>query len=148
MVRRAQVPLANRSKLELANAATNLNALPAEDAVDGPRVFPLAHPDILRSLCLTRERLVSLCIAASRIWADAFSKTQMEANADNRPDSPQFGYGSVDFVIREGDHKAVPIEMNGSNVGSHPAVHPKYLDAFGQATTHALHNLGLGDDGI
>ncbi len=137
MVRRAQVPLDSRSKLDTSCAATNLNSPKAPDAIPGARIFPLAHDDILRSICLGRDGLMRVCKAATIIWADAIRQAQRDGRG-------AFSYGSVDFVVSESDRKtAVPIEMNGSNVGSHPAVLPKRLDMFGKATTFVLERMGM-----
>jgi hypothetical protein len=136
MVRRAQIPLADGVPITAAAAMTNLNAVPAAGAIPGRRFFPATNPEILAQLGLNPDTLVRLCQHAAAIWADAF---------DDNTGGPgrQFAYGSVDFLIRRTDRRAVPIEMNGANVGSHPTVHPRWSATFGAATTHALTNLGL-----
>lgn len=135
MVRVAQVPLRKREKLDASCAATNLNVPKAQDAVPGPRVFPLANDEVLGKIGITREQLFALGQASTRICGEAVALDK----------GLQFAYGSMDFVIRNSNRTAVPIEMNGSNVGSHPAVHPEFLDVFGKSTTNALEKLGIKD---
>ncbi|GGN38276.1 hypothetical protein FHR83_005463 [Actinoplanes campanulatus] len=137
MVRRAQLPLADTGSVTAAAALTNLNAAPVTEAIPGPRFFPATDPQILTALGLTPDDLVRLCEHATAIWATASQSTE---DPDGRG---PFAYGSVDFVIRRTDARAVPIEMNGTNVGSHPTVHPRWCHAFGAATTHALTQLGF-----
>lgn len=138
MVRRAQIPLLDDVPITAASAMTNLNAPPTAAALPGRRFFPATSPQIMAALGLTPNALLRLCQHATAIWAQSFASDH-SATGGGR----QFAYGSVDFVIRDGDGKAVPIEMNGANVGSHPSVHPRWCDTFGAATTHALTNLGL-----
>jgi hypothetical protein len=82
--------------------------------------------------------LVDIGRAASILWAEA-----VEAEAAERATPVPFSYGSVDFLIRQDDGRAVPIELNGANVGSHPTVAVRRLDLFAEATTAALTALGL-----
>ncbi|BEL12954.1 hypothetical protein Q0Z83_111450 [Actinoplanes sichuanensis] len=137
MVRRAQVPLDSAGPVTAAAALTNLNAAPAPAAISGPRFFPATDPQILAALGLTPDDLIRLCAHATAIWATAI---QPHGHPGARG---RFAYGSVDFVIRHSDGIAVPVEMNGTNVGSHPTVHPRWCHAFGAATTHALTQLGF-----
>jgi hypothetical protein len=140
MVRRAQVPLRDQAPITAAAALTNLNAPPAVAALPGRRFFPVTAPEVMGALGLTHDALIRLCGHAAAIWVQAFTDDRRRSGGDA---AGQFAYGSVDFVIRGDDGKAVPIEMNGANVGSHPTVHPRWCDTFGAATTHALTNLGL-----
>ena len=142
MVRVAQVPLRNRMKIDPACAATNLNIPQAPDAVPGSRVLPVANDEVLKQIGIDRERLMALGKSATLLWGKALEIEKAESGSG---DDLQFSYGSVDFVIADEDKAAVPIEMNGNNVGSHPAVHPKFLSSFGEATTSSLKNLGIGD---
>jgi hypothetical protein len=139
MVRRAQVPLLDEAPITAASALTNLNAPPSAAALPGRRFFPATSPEVMGALGLTPGALIRLCRHAAGIWAQAFTDDRVIGGDAGG----QFAYGSVDFVIRGDDGKAVPIEMNGANVGSHPTVHPRWCDRFGAATTHALTNLGL-----
>jgi len=139
MVRRAQIPLLDEVPITAASALTNLNAPPSAAALPGRRFFPATSPEVMGALGLTPGTLIRLCRHAAAIWAQAFTDDRVIGGDTGG----QFAYGSVDFVIRGDDGKAVPIEMNGANVGSHPTVHPRWCDTFGAATTHALTNLGL-----
>jgi hypothetical protein len=139
MVRRAQVPLDSRETLDSSCAMTNLNAPPAPDATPGERIFALADPQTLARLGLRDTDLVRLCRDATAMWASAFQEERLLFAGQTRR---QFAYGSVDFLVRP-DGTAMPVEMNGANVGSHPTVHPDYLDAFGDAAAGVLENLGL-----
>lgn len=138
VVRRAQRRLAGGTALDRAMACTNLNGNPVADPLPGPRMFPLADERVLDQVGLSADRLTDLGRAATTMWAAAVRREQAE-----RGRSLPFCYGSVDVLVREGAG-AVLIEMNGANVGMHPSVHPRFLDAFARASTGALASLGLG----
>jgi len=137
MVRRAARPFRQDKITADTVLATFSGTVSAED-LPGPRVYPASRVDILEALGLTPDRLVDLGRAASILWA-----TAVEAEAAERGAPVPFCYGSVDFLIRQDDGRAVPIEMNGANVGEHPTVAVRRLDLFAEATTAALAGLGL-----
>ncbi|MFI7677445.1 hypothetical protein [Actinophytocola sp. NPDC049390] len=116
----------------------NVSGAVSATDLPGPRVFPLTRPDVLEALGLSPDRLVDLGRAASTLWA-----TAVEAEAAERGSPVPFCYGSVDFLIRQDDGRAVPIEMNGANVGEHPTVAVRRLELFAEATTATLAGLGL-----
>jgi hypothetical protein len=134
MVRRAERPFRAGEPLTRDIAMTNVSGA----GPGGPRVFPLTRPDVLAQLGISPAALVRLGLAASTIWA-----TAVEAEAAERDTPVPFSYGSVDFLIRQDDGRAVPIELNGANVGEHPTVAVHRLDLFAEATTAALTGLGL-----
>lgn len=117
---------------------TNVSGTVSAGDLPGPRVFPASREDIREALGLTPDGLVDLGRAASILWA-----TAVEAEAAERGTPVPFSYGSVDFLIRQDDGRAVPIEMNGANVGEHPTVAVRRLDLFAEATTATLTGLGL-----
>jgi hypothetical protein len=134
MVRRAARPFRRGEPLTKDTAMTNVSSLEPGD----PRVLPLTRPDVLSDLGLTPAALVRLGAAASMIWAQA-----VIAESAERGTPVPFSYGSVDFLVREEDGRAVPIELNGANVGEHPTVAVHRLDHFAEATTAALTALEL-----
>ena len=136
MVRRAEIPFQAGVPLTAASALTNVSGPPTDGAP--PRVYPATRADVLAQLGLTPEALVRLGRAASLIWAAA-----VEAEQAERGTPVPFCYGSVDFLIRVDDGRAVPIEMNGANVGEHPSVAVRRLELFAEATTAALAELGM-----
>lgn len=137
MVRRAQTPFDDYQNINISNSVTNLNAPKCNNALKGKRVYPAANDGILTEMNIDETLLASMSRTACQIWSHTLN--------DKKEYSIRgcFAYGSVDFIIRDSDKRYIPIEMNGSNVGSHPAVHPQFLDCFGNATTHALKYLGL-----
>jgi hypothetical protein len=101
-------------------------------AVSGHRELPLSDPDVLAALGLGVQKLEQLGRFAVRLWSRAVT-----AGGTAAATALPFAYGSVDFLISE-DGRAVPVEMNGANVGAHSAVHPSFSDAFGVAMRAAL----------
>ena len=129
MIRRAQVPFKHSSQIDYSNALTNLNAPRARNAIHGQRVYPLANDNVLELIGLNRQRLIEACIGTSMIWGQAIKDEFSQAI---------FSYGSIDFLVSKESRKLIPIEMNGNNVGSHPAVHPIFLSKFGEAAAYAI----------
>jgi hypothetical protein len=137
MVRRAARPF-RAGAVASDTVLTNFSGTVSEGDLPGPRVFPASRADILSALGLTPDRLVDLGRAASLLWA-----TAVEAESADRGRPLPFCYGSVDFLVRQDNGRAVPIEMNGGNVGEHPTVAVRRLDLFAEATTAVLTGLGL-----
>jgi hypothetical protein len=99
----------------------------------------MTDSEVLAEIALSPDRLVRIARAATTIWTRAVERARAASGGRSVP----YCYGTVDFLIRQDDGAAVPIEMNGANVGCHPTVHPMWLDAFGRACTGALRDLGL-----
>jgi hypothetical protein len=137
MVRRAARPF-RAASVTADTVLTNFSGTESRGDLPGPRVFPASRADVLDSLGLTPDRLVDLGRAASLLWA-----TAVDAESAERGAPVPFCYGSVDFLVREDDGQAVPIEMNGANVGEHPTVAVNRLGLFAAATTAVLGDLGL-----
>lgn len=137
MIRRAQLPF-DKNCLSIGNGVTNLNAPKVEGSVEGKRVFAVTDNYLLKTLNVSEKLINSMCTAACQIWKHILDNEFSKHNEVN------FAYGSVDFLVKEENNHYVPIEINGANVGSHPAVHPCFLNFFGNATSNALCNLGLG----
>lgn len=137
MVRRAARPF-HPDRLTTTSALTNFSGTVSDGDLPGPRVLPTTRADVLDQLGLSPDALVDLGRAASILWACA-----VQSEAAERDAPVPFSYGSVDFLIRQSDGRAVPIEMNGANVGEHPTVAVHRLDLFAEATTAALTGLGL-----
>lgn len=132
MVRLAQVAFKDRDEVDIGSCATNLNAPADPDAMSGPRQIALTSQDVLAKLGLCGDDVVRMGKVATLLWGTAIEE-EHTATGSALP----FAYGSVDFVLTC-DGLAVPIEMNGANVGSHASVHPTFLDAFGAGMCAAL----------
>lgn len=137
MIRRAQLPF-DKNCISIGNGVTNLNAPKVEGSIEGKRVFAVTDNCILQMLNVSEKLINSMCTTACQIWKYILDNEFIKHNDVN------FAYGSVDFLVKEENQHYVPIEINGANVGSHPAVHPYFLKYFGNATSNALYNLGLG----
>lgn len=139
MVRRAQTPFRRDQPLTAATALTKVSGGLGGLGNDvAPRVYPATRAGVLRQLGLSPDALVRLGLAASTIWVAA-----IEAEQAARGTPVPFCYGSVDFLVRADDGRAVPIEMNGANVGEHPSVAVRRLELFAEATTATLADLGM-----
>jgi hypothetical protein len=138
MVRRAELAFRPGEPLTTGTVLTNFTGAQLDNALPGPRLFPASGADMLARMGLTEDGLVRLGLAASTIWAAG-----VEAESAQRGTPLPFSYGSVDFLFRQDDGRAVPIEMNGSNVGEHPVVSVHRLDMFAEAMTAALATAGM-----